>query len=632
MAPTLGATYSAIRNSVIRHAVRQFETREPSRLSRLGTLAKARSEPAAAGSFFGYLWSAIAGLLVPLLVLLVGLIAVLLNSGGLTGGTTGLGTHFFIPVSSTFAAQSPLSQLFGLVGILLFASAIFSLAIWRHRLSADSRARAITKSLHHQVLKQSLQHAEVEGAAAQAVQANHLIGEDLPQLQRGLSLWYRAVPRSVITLVGCVAVALLVNVWLAMVAVVSGVLIGRLFRRLRRNDDSDRIRWEVPRTRARMAELVGQAPLHARLQSQGLADQAFASELDSLYRRIEDEDHRLAKIWPLLFIALAAAIAVLICGLGVNVDVGLSLPSALVIGLALGSAVAASARLLSLSNQLTISSEASNSIYQYLQRSGDISPSEQRVGLARLRESVDIQDVTLGDATGDAILRHLTLKFTPGSLVAMLGTDSVSPQALLELLMGFGMPGEGKITIDGINLRDVHPQSLAKHVMWIGPDGPIYDGTIEENLRGNDTSINNGDMVKALEEVDVYERLFRLPEGLNTVVSASDAMLGVETTYAIGVARALLHKPSIVLASEPLPPAEHLSDDRCLSALSRLRQSGSLVIILPRRLQTLRTADRVVLLNGPRLVGEGKHADLLADSDLYRHLNYLLFNPYRHNK
>ncbi|MDA8745353.1 ABC transporter ATP-binding protein/permease [Rubripirellula amarantea] len=601
-------------------------------MSRIGTLAKARHEPAASGSFFGYVWATLAGLLVPVLVVLVGLIAVLLNSGGLTSGVVRLGTHCWVPVSEAFASQSPLVQLFELVGISLLVSTVFSLAIWLHRLSADARARSITKSLHQQILKQSLRRAEVEGAAAQAVQANHLIGEHLPQLQRGLSLWYRAVPRSVITLVGCVALALLVNVWLAMVAVVSGVLIARLVRQLRRNDDSDRIRWEVPRARARMAELVGQAPLHARLQSEGLSDQAFASELESLYRRIEDEDHRLARIWPLLFLAISASIAVLVSGLAVNVDAGLSLPSALVIGLALGATVAAAGRLMSLSNQLTVSSEASNSIYHYLQRSGDAAPSEQRVGLAKLRESVDIQDVTLGDITGDAILRHLSLKFTPGSLVAMLGTDSVATQALLELLMGFGMPNEGRITIDGINLRDIHPQALAKNVMWIGPDGPIYDGTIEENLRGNDTSINNGDMVKALEEVDVYERLFRLPEGLNTVVSASDAMLGIETTYAVGVARALLHKPSIVLAAEPPPPAEHLSDDRCLAALRRLQQSGSLVIILPRRLQTLRSADRVVLLNGPRLVGEGKHAELLSESDLYRHLNYLLFNPYRHNK
>jgi ABC-type multidrug transport system fused ATPase/permease subunit len=69
-----------------------------------------------------------------------------------------------------------------------------------------------------------------------------------------------------------------------------------------------------------------------------------------------------------------------------------------------------------------------------------------------------------------------------------------------------------------------------------------------------------------------------------------------------------------------------------LKAFGKLVAAGTLVVILPRRLQTLRSADRVVLLNGPRLVGEGKHAELLASSDLYRHLNYLLFNPYRHHR
>ena len=87
-----------------------------------------------------------------------------------------------------------------------------------------------------------------------------------------------------------------------------------------------------------------------------------------------------------------------------------------------------------------------------------------------------------------------------------------------------------------------------------------------------------------------------------------------------------------MLALEPPPPAEHLAEDPCLQAFRKLVENGTLVVILPRRLQTLRSADRVVLLNGPRLVGEGKHADLLASSDLYRHLNYLLFNPYRHHK
>ncbi len=604
-------------------------------MSRFNTLAQPRSEPEAGGALLSYLWSALAGLLVPVLVVMIGLIAVLLNSGGLSNESVRLGTHLSVPVTAGFADQAPLLQLTELVGSSFILAAIFSLAVWLHRREADARARRIVKSLHSRVLKQSLRRAELEGAAAQHVRAEQLIGQQLPSIQRGLSLWYRAIPRSILLLVGCVVVALLVNVWLALLAVVSGVLLWQLFRNLRHDDESNLAHWEVPRARRRMAELVGQAPLLARLQTQGLADRSFGAELDTLYRRISDEDSRLGRIWPLLFLAISAAIAVVVLGLGVNlfeVDSGLSVPSALVLGLALVGVVAAAGRLLALATQLRESGEASDAVYHYLEPSSEIAPSEQRVGLAGLRDGVEIQDVTLSDSTGHPILSHLSLKLTPGSLVALLGTESVSTRALTELLMGFGMPAEGRVTIDGIPLRDVHPQALSRNVMWIEPNGPIWDGTIQENVRGSDESINNGDLVEALEEVDIYERLQRLPEGLNTIVTAGDSMLGKETTYAMAVARALLHKPPIMLAMEPPPPAEHLAEDPCLKAIRKLVNQGTLVVMLPRRLPTLRTADRVVLLNGPRLVGEGKHADLLGSSDLYRHLNYLLFNPYRHQK
>ena len=136
--------------------------------------------------------------------------------------------------------------------------------------------------------------------------------------------------------------------------------------------------------------------------------------------------------------------------------------------------------------------------------------------------------------------------------------------------------------IDGIRLLDVHPRSLSENVMWIEPDGPIWDGTIIENLRGGKDNISNADIVEALEKVDVYERLQRLPEALNTYVTAGDSKLGTETTYGIAVARALLHKPPVLLASEPAP-AEHLHEDPCLKALHELVVSGTLVVMLPKR-------------------------------------------------
>ncbi len=606
-------------------------------MNRISTLSEPRREPESRGSILSTFWAALSGLLIPVLVVLVGLIASVLDSKdqGLNTSLVRLGTNLTVPVGEQFIRQPPLVQLAELVIVTLLVSTVFCLAVWLHRRAADSRAREVVRSLHTRVLKQSVRRAELEGAAAQHVRADKLIGEDFPTLQAGLSLWFRSIPRSAIMLAGCLVVALLVNVWLALLAVVSCVLMWQLYRWLHDTDEEDLVQWEVPRTRRRMAELVGQAPLLARLQSQGLADRSFGVELEQLYRRLANEDHQSGRIWPLLFLAASAAIAVMVLGLGVNlfgVDRGLSVPAALVLGLSLTGAVISAGRLLSLASQLNRAGQASDAVYQYLRRSEELAPSEQRVGLAGLRDSVEIRDVTLGDSAEDPILSHLSLKLTRGTMVALMGTETVSTRALAELLMGFGRPTEGGVLIDGIKLLEVHPQALARNVMWIEPSGPIWDGTVLENLQGGDSAISTDDIVDALEQVGAYERLQRLPEGLNTVLAADDTTLPRETTYAMAVARAVVHRPPIVLAMEPSPSAEPIAEDPCLAALQKLVRSGTLVIILPRRLQTLRSADRVVLLNGPRLAGEGKHADLLSGSDLYRHLNYLLFNPYRHHR
>lgn len=604
-------------------------------MSRLHTLSRPRREQEGAGSLLAWFWSFVAGLLVPMLIVLVGLIAMLLNRGGLTETSLRLGRFLWLPIPESFLAQSPLTQLSELVMLGFFSAVVFSVAVWVNRLDSDGRARRIVNSLQSRMLKQSLRRAELEGAASQRFRAEQLIGRQLPELQECLSLWYRNIPRNILTLIGCVFLALLVNVWLALMAVISGILLWQLYRALHPEDDDSVLNWEVPRTRSRMAELVGQAPLLARLQTQGLTDRAFQSELDSLDRRLCEIDAKDARVWPILFMAIAAAVSVMLLGLGVNLldtDRGLSLPAALILGLSLGAAAVAMGRLMELGLALNRTADSSDAIYNYLESSGEIAASEQRVGLSGIRDKVEMQGVSLGAAIGRPILKDLSLQLIPGSLIALLGTESVSTRALTELLMGFGVPSGGQVTIDGIPLRDIHPKALARNVMWVQPSGLFWDGTIQENLCGSDSPFDVRDVVEALQEVGVYEQIQRLADGINTMFHPEDSALSEETTYAMSVARAVLHKPPIVLAMEPPPPAQHLPEDPCLVAFEKLAASGSIVIVLPRRLPTLRRADRVVLLNGPRLVGEGKHSDLLANSDLYRHLNYLLFNPYRHHK
>ncbi|MCM2371678.1 ATP-binding cassette domain-containing protein [Aporhodopirellula aestuarii] len=623
-------------------------------MNRFATLAQPRREVTSSGSMFHWFWAIIAGFSVPALIVIFGMVAALIEYGELPRPYASfaramgdqyaveLGTYLNIPVPSVFASQAPFAQLSELVIVAIAISAMFCFAVWMNRRSSDRRTREVVKMLHQRLLQQSLRRAESEGAAAQRSRARQLISTDLPELGKGLSLWYRVIPRSVLMLLGCVVLALLVNVWLAILAVISGAGLWRLYSWMRSPDWLQLSRFEIPKIRERLVSLIGDAPMMARLQAGGLADHAFQAELDALDRWVAGDDSRRGRLWPVLMFAGSIAIALLVMGLGANIlhgEQGLSLPASLVLGLALTASAFSAARLSELARQLRRSSRACESVYLYLQRGDDVAPSERLVGLAGLRESVDLRDVSLHDAGGKPILRDLSLSLRPKSLVALLGTDDVSTLSLTELLMGFGRPQRGIVEIDGISLRDVHPQALAKQVMWIAPDGPLWEGTITENLMaGLSKSVDKRDMVNVLEELGIYEQITRLSDGLDTMVGpvtdlregrSSDG-LSMNSRYMLGLARALLHRPPIVLAKEPPAPTEQLSNDPCLKALKTLASSGALVLVLPHRLQTLRQCDRVVLLNGANLVGEGCHAELLNSSDLYRHLNYLLFNPYRH--
>ncbi|TWU19675.1 ATP-binding cassette domain-containing protein [Allorhodopirellula heiligendammensis] len=623
-------------------------------MNRFSTLDQPRRETAASGAVFHWFWAIVAGLSVPVLIVLFGMVAALVDDGelahrpgdaierGLMGSHVELGTYLHIPLTEGFQRQTPFTQLLELVALCVAVAGIICVTVWINRWSSDSRTRSVIKMLHQRVLQQSLKRSETEGAAAQRSRAKQLICTELPNLSVGLSLWYRVIPRSAVILIGCVVLALLVNIWLAILAVVSGAALWWLYVWLRSTGWLEMSQFEISQIRERLVGLIGDAPMMGRLQAGGLAEDAYEGELDALMRRLAANDARQGRLWPLLMFASCIAVAVLVMGLGANIlhgEQGLSLPAALVLGMALTTAALSAARLNELARQLKLSSHAAEAVYLYLQRGDDVAPSERLVGIAGLRESVELRDVSLSDTTGKPILRELSLSLRPKSLVALLGSDDVSTQSLTELLMGFGRPQRGVVEIDGVTLKDVHPQALAKQVMWVAPDGPLWEGTITENLMsGVSKSVDKRDMVKVLEQLGIYEQITRLSDGLETMVGpvtdlrdgrSSDG-LSMMSRYLLGIARAMLHQPAIVLVKEPPAPTEHVNSDPCLVALRSLADAGSLVLVLPRRLQTLRQADRVVLLNGPNLVGEGGHAELLNSSDLYRHLNYLLFNPYRH--
>jgi len=597
-----------------------------------GAFASARRDPAGRASTGWYFCAIATGLLIPGLVVVVGVIARLLEKRGIDQSPVQLGSHLVVPIPQAWLVQSPLLQLSYLVLIALLLSLAFAIFNWGHRRGSDRRSRGVVAKLHRELLTQSLRRAEIEGAIAQRDRAQVLIDRKLPQLSRGLIAWWQAFPRSLLLLVGSVTVALLVNVSLASLAVIGGLLLWQLYQWLRLRMEDETTAWELPKSRRRLVDLISQAPLLAKTYTGGAADKAFEGELDLLMQRIAMGQSSRSRLVPVMSFAVSLVIALLVLGLGVNLltaDSGLSVTSALVLGLALGSAVAGAIRLAEATKGSSTADEAARAVYQYLRLSDDAMPSEQRVGLAGLRDAVVFRDVSLSVEGNESILSGVSLELRPGEMISLMGSRSVSALALAELLLGIGRPSRGRIMFDGIEINEIHPRSLAKNVLWIGADGPISEGTLLQNLVGEGGEGVNDDITSVIESLGIDSLFKRFEDGLQTILSAEDPRLSVDEKYAVGIARAVVHRPPIIVVQEPPASMDELVGDRALVALRKLADEKSLVIVLPRRLPTLRASDRVVLLSGPKLAGEGKHNGLLQSSDLYRHLNYLLFNPYR---
>lgn len=579
-----------------------------------------------------YVAGAAAALLVPAVIVVAGVVAQLLQDRGLVASPVRLGRTLSVPVPEALLERDPLEQLILLVGVGFTLTLIQAVALLLFYRGLYARSRSVSRKLYERVLGTSIEVAEVEGISAQQNRTRSLIEKQLPTVRLGLIDWWRALPRSVLLAVSCILLALAVDVWLATLAIISGFIMWRLYRWLEQVGDERISAFDVPTLRRRLVEAVQTAPLVARVRGDETPVDESGGPLGRLMEAGQVRDHQRARLVPAVTVASAIVVSLLLLAFGgsmLETASSLGLPAALVLSLSLIGAVAGATRVIRMLSGLPSLQEAARSVYAFVDRAPDARGSE-RMGLAGARHAIELSDVTLPDASGQPLLSGLSLRLEPGTMVAIMGTESVAVGALLELLLGFGQPQSGRVTVDGIAIHDLHERWLSRQMLWIARSGPLWSGTINDNLAFASTVPDSGEISDATRRVGVYDRVQSLADGFSTLVTSDDGRLDDTTRYGLAIARALIRKPAVVVVQEPPAAAGPLNDDLGIDALCELARGGSLVVILPQRLRTLRMADRVVLLNGGQLAGEGRHEELLASSDLYRHLNYVLFNPYRH--
>jgi ATP-binding cassette subfamily B protein len=232
---------------------------------------------------------------------------------------------------------------------------------------------------------------------------------------------------------------------------------------------------------------------------------------------------------------------------------------------------------------------------------------------------VEFERVRFGYGDRPDVLHGLDLDVPAGTTVALVGHTGAGKSTIAKLLARFYDPREGRITIDGHDLRDV-PQASLRHQLGIVPqEGFLFAGTVTENIAFGRPDASPEDVVRAARTVGAHDFILRLEDGYETQLQERGSRLSLGQRQLVALARALLADPRILILDEATSSVDIGTEQKIERAL-RLLLAGRTAFIIAHRLSTIRDADLIVVLEHGQIVEQGSHDELLARRGLYTSL------------
>ena len=221
-------------------------------------------------------------------------------------------------------------------------------------------------------------------------------------------------------------------------------------------------------------------------------------------------------------------------------------------------------------------------------------------------------------------LNGFSLDIHPGEAVALVGPSGAGKSTVFQLLLRFFAPQAGAITFDGIDLADLDPMDLRGNIAVVAQDSVIFSGTLAENIRYGRPDASDADVRRAAEAAAAAEFIERLPNGYETLVGERGVTLSGGQRQRVAIARAILRDAPLLLLDEATSALDAENERLVQIGLENL-MAGRTTIVIAHRLATIQRFKRIVVMDQGRVVGEGSHAELVADGGLYARLANLQF-------
>lgn len=233
--------------------------------------------------------------------------------------------------------------------------------------------------------------------------------------------------------------------------------------------------------------------------------------------------------------------------------------------------------------------------------------------------TVEFDDVTFAYPGGEPVLREVSLTIAPRTKVAIVGETGSGKTTLAKLLTRLQDPRDGRVLLDGVDLRDVRFSSLRERVVMVPQEGFLFDDTLLHNVRYGRPSASDADVELALTELGLDEWVDGLPRGIRSRVGQRGESLSAGERQLVALARAYLADPDLLVLDEATSAVDPATEVRLQRALSGVT-TGRTSVTIAHRMSTAEAADKVVVVDAGRVVEVGRHEDLVDAGGVYQRM------------